>query len=171
MTDAGPLFLGFDLSSQGLKAVLITEDSEVTHESAVNFDRDLPQYGTTKGAIVGPVEGEVTSPVAMFLEAMDLLLTRMRAAGVDFARIAAVSGAGQVRRHSHHLCSAYVTDQGHDSNTAQSTGLATAKACSTPLTPQPPYSTIWHQAHSHFPTRLSGKTRAQRRNAARLKPR
>lgn len=92
------LFLGLDLSTQQLKAIVLDEDAALVHECAVNFDRDLPHYGTTKGAVVGPAEGEVTSPVAMFLEAMDLLLTRMRAAGVDFARIAAVSGAGQVRR-------------------------------------------------------------------------
>ncbi|KZV74500.1 actin-like ATPase domain-containing protein [Peniophora sp. CONT] len=89
------LFLGLDLSTQQLKAIVLDEDAALVHESAVNFDRDLPHYGTMKGAVVGPAEGEVTSPVAMFLEAMDLLLARMRDAGVDFARIAAVSGAGQ----------------------------------------------------------------------------
>ena len=48
MSDS-PLFLGLDLSTQGLKAVLITEDSQVTHESAVNFDKELPRYGINHG--------------------------------------------------------------------------------------------------------------------------
>ncbi|KAI0046224.1 actin-like ATPase domain-containing protein [Auriscalpium vulgare] len=94
-SETGPLFLGLDLSTQQLKAIIIAEDSQVVHDVAVGFDRDLPQYGTTNGAIRGPGEGEVASPVAMFVEAMDLLMQRMKDAGVDFGRISAVSGAGQ----------------------------------------------------------------------------
>lgn len=92
-----PLFLGLDLSTQQLKALLITEKAIVVHELAVGYDRDLPRYGTTNGAIHGPGDGQVTSPVAMWVEALDLILRRMKDAGVDFARIRAVSGAGQVR--------------------------------------------------------------------------
>ncbi|SJL03870.1 related to Probable D-xylulose kinase A [Armillaria ostoyae] len=89
-----PLFLGLDLSTQGLKAVLVQEDCAIVHESAVHFDRDLSHYGTTNGAIRG-LEGEVTSPVEMWLEAYDLLMARMKAAGVDFSAISAISGDGQ----------------------------------------------------------------------------
>lgn len=56
-----PTFLGLDLSTQQIKAVLITEDSNVVHESAVAFDADLPQHGTKSGALHGP-DGEVASP-------------------------------------------------------------------------------------------------------------
>ena len=91
-----PLFLGLDLSTQQLKAIVITENGSVVHESAVNFVNDLPHYGTTNGAIHGKGRGEVTSPVAMWVEAFDLLLERMKQAGVEFARILAVSGSGQV---------------------------------------------------------------------------
>ncbi|KAH9926879.1 uncharacterized protein B0H18DRAFT_1004318 [Fomitopsis serialis] len=93
--ETSPLFLGLDLSTQGLKAVLITEDSDVVHESSVNFDRDLPNYATTNGAIRGPGPGEVTSPVCMWLEAFDLLMERMKAANVNFGRILSISGDGQ----------------------------------------------------------------------------
>ncbi|KAF7327784.1 hypothetical protein MKEN_00358200 [Mycena kentingensis (nom. inval.)] len=89
------LFLGLDLSTQQLKAVLIDEQSALVHESAVHFDNDLPQYGTKNGAIQGPLEGEVTSPVAMWLDAIDLILHRMKSSGVSFPSIAAISGAGQ----------------------------------------------------------------------------
>ncbi|KAH9884792.1 D-xylulose kinase [Cubamyces lactineus] len=94
MSDS-PLFLGLDLSTQGLKAVLIDADGAPVHESAVHFDRDLPSYGTTNGAIRGPGPGEVTSPVRMWLDAYDLIMERMRAAGVDFSRILGISGDGQ----------------------------------------------------------------------------
>ncbi|TCD69513.1 hypothetical protein EIP91_007443 [Steccherinum ochraceum] len=94
-TDALPLFLGLDLSTQGLKAVLITEDSQVVHESSVRFDNDLPQYNTVNGAVRGPGEGEVTSPVKMWLDAIDLLMDRIKATGVQLNRILGVSGDGQ----------------------------------------------------------------------------
>lgn len=94
--ETSPLFLGLDLSTQGLKAVLITENGHVAHESAVNFDKELPHYATTNGAIKGPDEGEVTSPVKMWLEAMDLIVDKMMKAGVNLSRIMSISGDGQV---------------------------------------------------------------------------
>ncbi|KAI0792194.1 D-xylulose kinase [Abortiporus biennis] len=93
--DTTPLFLGLDLSTQGLKAVLITEESQVIHESSVKFDEDLPHFGTANGAIKGPEEGQVTSPVKMWLEAIDLLMERIKSANINFARILGVSGDGQ----------------------------------------------------------------------------
>ena len=95
---ADPLFLGLDLSTQQLKAIVISEDSAVVHEVSVGFDKDLPRYGTKNGALKGPDEGEVTSPVSMWLEALDLLMQRMKDAGVDFNSIMGISGAGQVSR-------------------------------------------------------------------------
>lgn len=94
-----PLFLGLDLSTQGLKAVLVDSEGILVHESSVNFDRDLPSYGTTNGAVRGPDPGEVTSPVHMWLDAYDLIMERMRGAGVDFPRILGISGDGQVSTH------------------------------------------------------------------------
>jgi xylulokinase len=91
-----PLFLGLDLSTQQLKALIINKEAVVVYDLAVGYDRDLPQYGTTNGATHGPGNGEVTSPVAMWIEALDLILQRMKDAGVDFSRICAISGAGQV---------------------------------------------------------------------------
>ncbi|KAF9235746.1 hypothetical protein BU15DRAFT_77675 [Melanogaster broomeanus] len=92
-----PLFLGFDLSTQQLKAIVISSDSSVVHESAVHFDSDLPGYGTSNGAIRGPDDGEVTSPIRMcqWLEAIDLVMQRVKSAGVDLSAIAGISGAGQ----------------------------------------------------------------------------
>ena len=91
-----PMFLGLDLSTQQLKAILLSQDSTIVHEASVHFDRDLPRYGTINGAIRGPSVGEVTAPVEMWLEAIDLLFQRLKTDQVDFDTIAAVSGAGQV---------------------------------------------------------------------------
>ncbi|EJD07271.1 actin-like ATPase domain-containing protein [Fomitiporia mediterranea MF3/22] len=92
---SSPLFLGLDLSTQQLKAIVISEKGHVVHETSVNFDRDLPQFGTKGGAIQGMEAGEVTSPVALWVAAMDLLLERMHDEHVEVGRIRGVSGAGQ----------------------------------------------------------------------------
>jgi len=48
----GNLFLGLDSSTQGLKAVVVCEtDLAPVFEVAVNFDSELPEYGTTGGAL------------------------------------------------------------------------------------------------------------------------
>lgn len=39
--------------------------------------------------------GEVSSPVVMWVKAMDLVLDKLRVAGTDFSAVAAVSGSGQ----------------------------------------------------------------------------
>ncbi|KAF9525340.1 D-xylulose kinase [Crepidotus variabilis] len=90
-----PLFLGLDLSTQQLKAVILNNDSKVVYEAAVHFDRDLPHHATVNGAIKGPEEGEVTSPVKMWVEALDLLFQKLQDGQVDFGAIVAISGAGQ----------------------------------------------------------------------------
>ena len=77
MTEA--LFLGLDASTQGLKATLVAEDAPgtVVHHAAVNYDRDLPHFRTSGG--MHKNGSTVTSPVLMWLEALDLLLARLRA--------------------------------------------------------------------------------------------
>ncbi|KAF8906212.1 D-xylulose kinase [Gymnopilus junonius] len=92
---SSPLFLGLDLSTQQLKAIVLDKDSKIVHEAAIHFDRDLPAHGTTNGAILGPDDGEVTSPVAMWIEAIDLLLQKLADGKIEFKDIVSVSGDGQ----------------------------------------------------------------------------
>lgn len=100
MSGTQPLFLGLDLSTQQLKGVVISENSVVVYEAAVHYDKDLPQYETTNGAILGPGDGEVTSPVQMWVDALTLLVSRIKESGVDLSKIQAISGAGQVHLQS-----------------------------------------------------------------------
>ena len=44
--------------------------------------------------LANPAEGEVFAPVAMWLEAIDLVLSRLKESGVDFGRVQGISGAG-----------------------------------------------------------------------------
>jgi xylulokinase len=98
-SSSDPLFLGLDLSTQQLKAVLLSSSGSIlpNREVAINFDRDLPHYGTKNGAVFGPGLGEVTSPVGMWVEAMDILFGRMQKAGWEVGRVRGISGSGQVR--------------------------------------------------------------------------
>jgi xylulokinase len=112
MCDAGKLFLGLDLSTQQLKAVLLSKDIRAPiYQTAIHFDKDLPGYGTTNGTIQGPGMGEVTSPVSMWLEAIDLLMDKMNTADVNFGAIVAVCGAAQVSDAVADLIACYIIRQ------------------------------------------------------------
>lgn len=87
------MFLGLDLSTQQLKGVVIDGHLTLRSETSVAFDKDLPHYGTQKGVFVKGKQ--VLSPVAMWIEALDLLCSRMKADGVPLNRIQAISGSGQ----------------------------------------------------------------------------
>ncbi|TVY53352.1 putative D-xylulose kinase A [Lachnellula cervina] len=93
--DQGPLYLGFDLSTQQLKAIVITSSLKVLYEAKVDFDADLSKYGIKKGVNVNEAEREVFAPVAMWLEAVDLVLQRLKDKETPFQRIKGISGAGQ----------------------------------------------------------------------------
>ncbi|KAF8471799.1 hypothetical protein BDZ91DRAFT_716560 [Kalaharituber pfeilii] len=95
MAQSSPLYLGFDLSTQQLKVVAVSSNLQPHHEEAINFDDDLPHYNVQKGVHKNSAEKEVYSPVAMWIEALDLILARMKEKGFDFSRVKGVSGAGQ----------------------------------------------------------------------------
>jgi xylulokinase len=65
------------------------------HEVKVGFDADLSKYGIKKGVFIKKAEREVYAPVAMWLEAIDLVLQRLAEKGTPFERIKGISGAAQ----------------------------------------------------------------------------
>ncbi|THV50172.1 hypothetical protein BGAL_0162g00160 [Botrytis galanthina] len=90
-----PLYLGFDLSTQQLKAIVVSSSLKVRYEAKVDFDADLSKYGIKKGVHVNEVEREVYAPVAMWLEAVDLVLQRLSEKSCPFHLIKGISGSGQ----------------------------------------------------------------------------
>ncbi|ODA82571.1 hypothetical protein RJ55_01078 [Drechmeria coniospora] len=94
---APPFYLGFDLSTQQLKVIVVGPDLKVVAQAKVDFDADFgAKYGIRKGVHVRPSSGEVYAPVAMWMESIDLVLARLaEAMPVPMHRIAAVSGSGQ----------------------------------------------------------------------------
>ncbi len=90
------LYLGLDSSTQSLSAVLIDlEAGRVAHHDSVNFDKALPHYRTQDGVLREKDPALIHAPPLMWVEALDLLLARLRDAGVPMADIAAISGSGQ----------------------------------------------------------------------------
>ena len=89
------LFLGLDLSTQALKCLVIGADGVARHEAAVNFDRDLPEFGTRGGVKRRPGGLTVTSPALMWVAALDLLLRKLRPERKLLAGVTAISGSGQ----------------------------------------------------------------------------
>ncbi|XP_053605416.1 xylulose kinase [Plodia interpunctella] len=88
-------FLGFDFSTQRLKALVIGEDYGVLHEADVEFDVDLPEFRTAGGVQRGQQRGEVTAPPLLWVKALDMVMDRLVVSGVDFSTIEALSGAAQ----------------------------------------------------------------------------
>ncbi|KFH43244.1 D-xylulose kinase A-like protein [Hapsidospora chrysogenum ATCC 11550] len=97
MSSDGPLYLGFDLSTQQLKAIVVDSDLKIIAQVKVDFDGDFgDKYGIKKGVHVRDSTGEVYAPVAMWMESLDLVLERLRdAMPVPMDRIKGVSGSGQ----------------------------------------------------------------------------
>ncbi|XP_044511008.1 xylulose kinase 2-like [Mangifera indica] len=89
-------FLGFDSSTQSLKATVLDFSLNVVTSELVHFDSDLPHYKTKGGVYRDPsVNGRIVSPTLMWVEALDLILQKFSKSKLDFSKIAAVSGSGQ----------------------------------------------------------------------------
>jgi len=86
-------FIGFDFSTQQIKAVVVNSGLEVTAETHVHFDSMLPEYRTSGG--VHSAGRVVTAPTIMWVKALDMLLDKLRVAGLDFTTVAGICGAGQ----------------------------------------------------------------------------
>lgn len=89
------VYLGFDFSTQQLKAAVLNSDLNLLQEMVVQFDSDLPEFRTTSGATVHKDGFTVTAPVLMWVKALDILLDRLKIAGVDFSKVVSLSGTAQ----------------------------------------------------------------------------
>src|SRR5882757_8933304 len=92
--NSGLLYLGFDLSTQQLKGLVVDSSLKKIHEAKFDFDADSKGFNVTKGVLVNEAEREVFTPVAMWLQAMDTLFARLKEDGLDFSRIRGIAGSG-----------------------------------------------------------------------------
>ncbi|XP_042566235.1 xylulose kinase isoform X3 [Clupea harengus] len=92
---SGSCYLGFDFSTQQLKVVAIDENLDLIHQNNVQFDIELPEFRTQGGVHIHADRLTVTSPVLMWVKALDMTLDKMKATGFDFSCVRALSGSGQ----------------------------------------------------------------------------
>ncbi|KAG8742297.1 hypothetical protein FRC10_001721 [Ceratobasidium sp. 414] len=86
-------YLGLELATEHIRASVVDEGLDVVFTAAVEFDTDLPEFQTRGGLFTAP--GDVyTTSVEMWLKALDMLLSKLKA-GVDLARVRAVGGCAQ----------------------------------------------------------------------------
>jgi xylulokinase len=90
------LFLGLDSSTQSLSAIVIDSDEgRVVVDESVNFGTELPAYESPQGVLPNADARVRHSDPLMWVEALELLLERVRKGGFDWSKVAAISGAGQ----------------------------------------------------------------------------
>ena len=103
MTAAPPLYLGIDVGTQSLTAILVEApppDGEgedralrIAARAGVHYDSDLPAYGTVNGQLPNDDPAIGRTPPCMWIEALDLALERL---GADACRrVHGVSVSGQ----------------------------------------------------------------------------
>ena len=89
MASQTPLYIGFDLSTQQLKGLVVNSELKVVYIAKFDFDADSTGFPIKKGVQTNEAEHEVFAPVALWLQALDSVLENLRKQGLDF------SGAGQ----------------------------------------------------------------------------
>jgi xylulokinase len=90
------LFAGLDVSTQSTKLVVIApERDEVVFSEKVEYDRDLPHWGTREGVVPDLGEGISESDPRMWLEAVEVLLARLRESDLPVGDIRALAVSGQ----------------------------------------------------------------------------
>ena len=90
------LYLGFDSSTQGLKAVIIdAAQGKIVCANAVSFGQDLPSFLCPDGVLENPDPLVKHADPLLWLAALDLVLQRLKDAGAPLSQVAAIGGAGQ----------------------------------------------------------------------------
>jgi xylulokinase len=90
------LFLGIDSSTQGCKVIVINAISgSIDYTDSINYDQDLPHFGTRQGVIPSVKSGISEAPPEMWLEAIQLLFDRMVEKRYPLQKIKAISVSGQ----------------------------------------------------------------------------
>ena len=90
------LTLGIDSSTQGVKAVVWdVAAGKVVFSAAVNYGRDLPQYGSPDGFLPDADVLVRHADPRMWVEGLELVLAKLQASGCPMGDIAAIGGDAQ----------------------------------------------------------------------------
>ena len=90
------LFIGLDISTQSAKLVLLNWAlGDLVYEDSLNYDLDLPHYGTRNGVIYNPDNSVSESDPKMWIEAVDILFKRSKNKSIPLDQIKSISVSGQ----------------------------------------------------------------------------
>lgn len=90
------LFLGIDSSTQSCKIICIDSDEGTTvFQDSVNYDSELPAFGTKDGVIPSREAGVSEADPKMWIKALELLFDRLKQNKFPLNLIKAVSVSGQ----------------------------------------------------------------------------
>ncbi len=87
-------FLGLDLSTQSLTAVVIDTATGDLQQTSINFDQAYPSYGTTGGVLIGEDPTRVRVDPGMWVEALDDILASLLCKGIT-KDISCMAASGQ----------------------------------------------------------------------------
>jgi xylulokinase len=89
-------FLGLDSSTQSLSAIIVdTAQGRVVLDESVSFGSDLPSYASPQGVLPHADPRVRHSDPLMWVEGLELLLSRIDSSGFDLSKVRGISGAGQ----------------------------------------------------------------------------
>jgi xylulokinase len=92
------LYLGLDSSTQSLTAIVLEvvgDRTDVVFEASLSFDEALPQHGTHHGVLPGHDAGVVVSSPLLWADALDAMMGKIAASGLDLAGLEAIAGSAQ----------------------------------------------------------------------------
>jgi xylulokinase len=93
-----PLYLGLDSSTQSLTAIVIDVEPHVRRvvwQRVLNFDADLPRYGTRHGIRPNSDPSIAEAPPLMWADALEQMMEQLSSSGLDLARLDALAGSAQ----------------------------------------------------------------------------
>lgn len=88
-------YLGFDLSTQKLKAVQLSDNLEPLYQAEVKFDHDFPEYQTNGGVRASEKPNEFYCNPVMWIRALETVLDRLLLQGANFMSVISISGSTQ----------------------------------------------------------------------------
>lgn len=90
------IYLGLDLSTQGLKGSIIdTSKCEIIFTESLNFGKDMPEYNCPHGFLDDPNPLLKHSDPLMWAAALDKLFSMMKAHDAPLSSVEGISGSGQ----------------------------------------------------------------------------
>lgn len=116
MIGPSQLHLGLDCSTQSLTAIVIAIEGdgadarrEVVFERSLDFDTELPAYGTRHGVLPSDDPRVAVSPPLMWADALERIIADVSRSGIDLSRLRSIAGSAQ--QHGSVYLNAEATDR------------------------------------------------------------